>query len=121
MSAQVDLPNADGRGCGVNRYVRMSAINSNCSRVDAVKASANQLRIQLAQLARIDGANDKSRAVRSELETLDGQVRTGDAKKAESALSAARSAINNLQSEPVVDATTSHQRNRTFGRFEAYA
>ncbi len=76
----------------------MIAINSNCSRVDAVKASANQLKIQFAQTQRTGEPNDKQRKLDGELQSLDAEIKTGDAKKAEQALAAVRSAADNLQS-----------------------
>src|SRR5271165_4874262 len=69
----------------------MIAVNSNCSRVDAVKAAANQLMLQSSvtgsgSTAPNAQANASARKVKSDLLTLDGQIRTGDAKKAELAL-----------------------------------
>ena len=67
--------------------------NSNCSRVDAVKAAANQLKIESAA-ANSTGAStqadDASRKLKSDLQNLDTQVKSGDPQKAELALAQAR-------------------------------
>lgn len=69
---------------------------SNCCRVDAVKASANQLKLQLAQ--RKAGAADDNavHTADQQLRTVDQQVKSGDATKAELALSGAKSAVEQL-------------------------
>ena len=64
----------------------MIAINSNCSRVDLVKAQAGQLKIQAAAASATGPAAPAVRKVKTDLQTLDTQIKTGDAKKAEQAL-----------------------------------
>ena len=69
----------------------MIDINSNCSRVDAVKAAAGQIKLQwgISKPTPADPAaqgNDSSLKVKSDLTTLDSQIKVGDAKKAEQAL-----------------------------------
>lgn len=67
--------------------------NSNCSRVDAVKAAANELKIQSAAANSTgDGAplDEASRKLKSDLQNLDAQVKSGDPQKAELALAQAR-------------------------------
>jgi len=72
----------------------MIAVNSNCSRLDAVKASANELKIQFTRPASVlSGASPQIKAAENDLQALDDSIRKGDAKKAELALSAAQSAI----------------------------
>ncbi len=75
----------------------MIAANSNCSRVDAVKATANQLKMQLDQAPRSTPASDALRKAQSEIQSLDSQIRSGDAKKAETALTDAKSAVTQVQ------------------------
>ena len=70
----------------------MISLSSNCCRVDAVKASANQLKLQVAQQrASLDA--EAARSADQQLLTVDAQVRKGDANKAELALSNAKSAL----------------------------
>jgi len=77
----------------------MIAVNSNCSRIDAVKASANQLKIQFSKPPGVmNGSSPQLKAVENDLQALDVSIRTGDAKKAELALSAAESAVRKLDS-----------------------
>jgi len=77
----------------------MSDLNSNCSRVDAVKASANQLKMQLAQAPHSVPEDDGYRKAQDQLQALDAQIRNGDAQKAETALSSATAAVKELQTQ----------------------
>jgi uncharacterized coiled-coil DUF342 family protein len=72
---------------------------SNCSRVDAVKATANQLQMQLDQTPRTTPASDALRKAQGEIQSLNSQIKSGDARKAETALSSAKSAVNELQTQ----------------------
>ena len=100
----------------------MISINSNCSRVDAVKASANQLRIQFAQARKAGGADEVNRKLNNELQSLDAQIKTGDAKKAEEALSVARSVATQVQSASENDAPNhGAERHERRSRLDVYA
>jgi type VI protein secretion system component VasK len=79
---------------------------SNCSRVDAVKATADLLKLQVPRAAASSpnagaadsaSSNAKVAAANRQLQSVDAQVRTGDATKAELALSAARAAVDQIQ------------------------
>jgi hypothetical protein len=83
----------------------MIAINSNCSRVDAVKAAATLLKLQ----STIAGSSatgssaqgsDAARKVNSDLQALDGVIKTGDAQKAELALAATRKDVEAAETAP---------------------
>lgn len=78
----------------------MIDINSNCSRVDAVKAMASQLKMQAGQVPHTDPADDRYRQVQGKLATLDTDIKKGDAKKAEAALSSAKNALKQAQTQP---------------------
>jgi hypothetical protein len=72
--------------------------NSNCSRVDAVKAAATQIKLQTpapsaSPTARAADPNDAARKVQGDLQTLDGDIKSNDAKKAELALAVAKKDI----------------------------
>ncbi len=75
----------------------MLSLSSDCCRVDAVKASANQLKMQLAQLKVDDAHKSKAQSANGQVQTVDVQIKAGDATKAELALSAAKSAVQVLQ------------------------
>ena len=77
----------------------MIDVNSNCSRVDAVKASANQLKMQVDQAPHAMPADGNYRKAQSEVQAVDQQVKSGDAKRAETALSSAKAAVNELQAQ----------------------
>ena len=64
--------------------------NSNCSRVDAVKAMANQLKIQASPARSAETTGPSSSKLKADLLALDQQIKTGDAKKAEAALAIVR-------------------------------
>ena len=73
--------------------------NSNCSRVDAVKASANQLKMQVDQAPHTLPPDENYRKARSQIQSLDQQIKSDDAKKAETALSTAKAAVTQLQTQ----------------------
>lgn len=73
----------------------MIDVNSNCSRVDAVKAAATQLKLQSTATSSATKAAghspapagaDATRKVQSDLQNLDTQVKADNAQKAELAL-----------------------------------
>lgn len=74
----------------------MISAASNCCRIDAVKASANQLKLKLARHAAADNTDPMWRSATQQVQSLDGQLKSGDASKAELALSAAKSSIERL-------------------------
>lgn len=94
----------------------MIAVNSNCSRVDAVKMQATQLKLQSDRPRRVGPADDSSRKVKADLETLDGQIKAGDAKKAELALAETKRDISDAKTAP--RSTTTDQRSQLL---DAYA
>lgn len=77
----------------------MIAVNSNCSRVDAVKASAQQLQMQLEQAPQTTPESSQYRKAQSQLQGLQAQVKGGNAQKAETALSTAKSAVQALHTQ----------------------
>ena len=77
----------------------MIDVNSNCSRVDAVKAMAGLLRMQAPPPARTTGSDPQQRRVQNQLNALDEAVKQGDAQKAENILAAAASAVKELQTQ----------------------
>jgi hypothetical protein len=78
----------------------MIDISSNCSRVDAVKATATQLKMQAALLAQAIPPNRAQRNVQVKLDTLDDEVKKGNAEQAEIALLEAQTALNEAQNTP---------------------
>ena len=85
----------------------MISAASNCCRVDAVKASANTLRQQLAQHAR--GTNDRAlQTAEQQLQSVDQQVRANNANQAEVALSSARLSVEKLDYAKSVSASSTH-------------
>ena len=87
----------------------MICASSNCSRVDAVKASANQLKMKLSQHEDAAAADDRMRAAKQQVAALDSQIKRGDAATAELALAAARSSVSQL------DYTNLSDQSRTQG------
>ena len=77
----------------------MIDLNSNCSRVDTVKAMANQMKIQSAAPRGTDPSDATSRKVRNDLQALDEHIKAGDAKKAEAALEVVRKDLETKKSE----------------------
>jgi len=75
----------------------MLSMSSNCCRVDAVKATANQLKMQLAQVKADEANKPIEQTATQQLQSLDSQIKSGDANKAELALSAAKLAIQHVQ------------------------
>ena len=97
----------------------MISAASNCCRVDAVKASANQLKAKFAQHAASDAADPTLRSAGQELQTLDSQLKSGDANKAELALSAAKSSIDRL--DYTAPAATAHRHQAQYGNLSIQA
>ena len=80
----------------------MISASSNCSRIDAVKASANQLKIQTVKPSstkETDSADASASKVKSDIQTLDDSIKSGDAKKAELALSNVKSDVRKQDSD----------------------
>jgi hypothetical protein len=82
----------------------MIDVNSNCSRVDAVKALANQLQTQFAPPPSPTGTDSQTRKIKSDFQALDADVKADDAKKAEAALAVTRKDIATAQTERNPDA-----------------
>jgi len=80
--------------------------NSNCSRVDAVKALATQLELQSNGKRPAERADGRSEKVKSDLQALDEQIKTGDAKKAEAALAVAKKDLNSAPVARTRDASS---------------
>ncbi len=80
----------------------MISASSNCCRVDAVKASANTLRQQLAQHVRGGLTDNAARNAEQQLLSVDQQVRANNATQAEVALSAAKFSIEKLNDAPAI-------------------
>jgi|GEM_PF-6389657 len=97
--------------------------NSNCYRVDAAKALANQLRTQAVTKQRGDEGDPKSNRLQGELQNLDAQIKSGDAKQAESAVSAVKREITASAAEPPTDRSSGQLpgRGEPFRGFLAYA
>jgi hypothetical protein len=96
--------------------------NSNCYRVDAAKALANQLRTQAVTKQKTEDGDAKSGRLQGELQNLDTQIKSGDAKKAEDAVSAVKREIS--ASAAVPEPGSSDQlpgRGEPFRGFVAYA
>jgi hypothetical protein len=77
----------------------MIDLNSNCSRVDLVKATANQLKMQVEQAPHTVPESDPYRKAQNQIDSLEQSIKGGDAKKAETALSTAKSAVQELQTQ----------------------
>lgn len=96
----------------------MIAVNSNCSRVDAVKAQATQLKLQSAgDPATTSADTPGARKVKADLQNLDSQIKTNDAQKAEQALSTAKKDLANAQTAAPTPSTS----GQNFRSFSAYA
>ncbi|MGB8167276.1 MAG: hypothetical protein WCF18_07265 [Chthoniobacteraceae bacterium] len=92
----------------------------NCSRIDAVKATANQLKLATEKAHTKDGPDSPDqRAVRSRLEALDESIKSGDASKAELALSTARAAMREVNGG--ADGAERPASSGSFRSFLAYA
>ncbi len=99
----------------------MIAVNSNCSRVDAVKAAATLLKLQSSvsgssTIGSSVQGSDAARKVNSDLQTLDGVLKTGDAQKAELALAATRKDV-----EAAETAASKKSPGINFQTLDAYA
>jgi hypothetical protein len=99
----------------------MIAVNSNCSRVDAVKAAATLLKLQSS----VSGStptepsaqgSDAVRKVKSDLQALDNVIKSGDAQKAELALAATRKDVAAAQ-----EAAPQKSAANDFNGLDAYA
>jgi len=77
----------------------MISANSNCSRIDAVKARAAQLEMWVTQAAHTKAAKDTYHKAQSEIQALNSAIKSGDARKAETALSSVSSTVRQLQSQ----------------------
>ena len=75
----------------------MIDINSNCARVDFVKALASQLKVQAAQPSHGSKPDEGYQKLKMKLEAVDQAVKSGDPQKAEQALSAAESAAKDMR------------------------
>ena len=96
----------------------MIAVNSNCSRVDAVKAQATQLKLQsTGDRATAQSDAPAARKVKGDLQNLDSQIKTNDARKAEQALSTTKKDLVNAQTA----ASTQNTPGQNFRSFSAYA
>jgi hypothetical protein len=67
--------------------------------VDAVKALANQLKLQLAQAPQKTPADENYRKAQSEIQTLESEIKSGDAQKAETAFATASQTLKTLQTQ----------------------
>jgi hypothetical protein len=81
----------------------MISVNSNCSRVDAVKAAATLLKLQSSVAGSSTTSpsaqgTDAARKVKSDLQALDGVIKSGDAQKAEVALAAVKKDVDAAES-----------------------
>ena len=82
----------------------MISPSSNCSRVDAVKAAATLLKLQSnvagsSTTAPSSQGSDADRKVQSDLQALDGVIRSGDAQKAELALATAKKDVDAAETD----------------------
>lgn len=75
-------------------------MSSNCERVDAVKSRAAALRQQLDLVPQTQAKQPEVEKAKSQVQSLDAVVKKGDAKKAESALSTAATAVRQVQTDP---------------------
>jgi hypothetical protein len=100
----------------------MIAINSNCARVDLVKAQAGQLKIQAAATSASGPAAPAVRKVKTDLQTLDTQIKTGDAKKAELALATTERDVQAAQTaSPPASGRRTPQSGAAYGGLDVYA
>jgi hypothetical protein len=82
----------------------MVAVNSNCSRIDAVKAMSKQLQMQVDQAPHSTPESESYRKAQSQVQALDSQIKTGNAQQAETALSTATTAVMQLDAQnPTTD------------------
>ena len=95
----------------------MADINSPCSQIDAVKASAGPLRAQVYQSSAAKDTNEYRKAS-NDLQTLNSTIQSGDPKKAQTALQTAKTDVDKLQQ-------VSHKQEEingtSFRNFEAQA
>jgi hypothetical protein len=86
----------------------MISVNSNCSRIDAVKAAANQLQRQIALAPQKSPESESYRKAQGQLQSLQAQIKTGQAQSAETALSTATSAVKSLQTTGTSSSADQH-------------
>jgi hypothetical protein len=67
--------------------------------VDAVKAMANQLKLQAYQAPRTTPQSSAYLKAQNQIQALDQQIKTGNAQSAENALSTATTAVKELQTQ----------------------
>jgi hypothetical protein len=100
----------------------MIELNSNCSRVDSVKARANQLQMQFAPKSRPADASPQTQKVKSDFQSLDAAVKTDDAKQAEVALAVVRKDMATAQTSENLNSKNSTSNAREpFQRLDVYA
>ncbi len=73
--------------------------NSNCARLDAVKARAAQLRMQLDQMPRRTPEDSNQKKAQNQVDSLENAVKKGKADTAETALSSAAAVMQEVHSE----------------------
>ena len=90
------------RSLGLSR--KMIDANSNCSRVDSVKALASQLRLQaapksspVAGTGQTSGDSPSPQKISSDFQNVDAAVKADDAKKAELALATVKKDLTAAQ------------------------
>lgn len=77
----------------------MISLNSNCSRIDAIKATANQLKMQATQVPHSTPETSGYKKMQTQIQDLDQQIKSGDPQKAETALASAVSTVRQLQTQ----------------------
>jgi hypothetical protein len=95
---------------------------SDCSRVDAVKATAHQLKLQVPHGAAAGSPNANVQAANRQLQSVDAEIRSGDASKAEVALAGARSAVEQIQyAAPTVKSPALQGQTTRYGGLDIHA
>ena len=72
----------------------------NCSRIDSVKAAETQLKLQKLRLKDDTRHAAEGKQASASILAVEDAVRTGDSRKAEAALSAARAIVNKESAAP---------------------
>ena len=98
----------------------MIQINSNCSRLDTVKARANELSVQAAGTPATGSAAETARKAKSDLASVQAEVKTGDAKKAEAALAVAKRDVS-AELAAATPARPATQAGTASGGLDVYA
>ena len=99
----------------------MISASSNCCRVDAVKASANTLRQQLAQHTRQSSGDTALQAAEQQLQSVDQQVQANNANQAEVALSSAKLSVEKLSYTQSAPSTVRLSSVAQYGKLNLYA